>query len=308
MPAAWRRRCRRTRSCWSISRAAATRTSSACRPRWKRGHADGSHRRRVHRRSGRAKQPGLVAYVTAGDPDLARTAEILVACPTQRRGRPRGRHPVLGSAGRRPRDPAGVRARAGERESTLRGALDDDPRDAGRDRRADRALHLRQSRPPHGRGRVRDGGRAMPASTACSCWICRWKKPDPFRQRLVDARDRSDLSARARRPRTRGSAPRRISAAGFSTSSRGWASPARAIRWRPTPSRSSTRIRAHTVLPLAWASASRRPSRSREVAPMGRCGGGRQRAGERDCGARRRAPTWPARAGAYVRWLKGAGV
>ena len=78
-----------------------------------------------------SKQPGLVAYVTAGDPDLARTAEILVALA-------RNGADVL-EVGMPFSDPLAdgpVIQRASERAlasgSTLRGALRDDPRRRGR--------------------------------------------------------------------------------------------------------------------------------------------------------------------------------
>ena len=63
---------------------------------------------------------GLVAYVTAGDPDRSRSAR------GARRGRPRrrrchrGRRAVLGSARRRSRDPARQRAGAGRRHDAAR--------------------------------------------------------------------------------------------------------------------------------------------------------------------------------------------
>src|SRR6202158_1643657 len=54
----------------------------------------------------RERRPGLVTYTTAGDPEAA---------GPRRRGRPRGRRAVFGSAGRRPRDPARNRTCAGGR-------------------------------------------------------------------------------------------------------------------------------------------------------------------------------------------------
>ena len=95
-PSAWRASSGRTPTSWSASRAAATRTSTRC---W-RG-------RRM-----RLRTPALAIYLMAGD-------EPPRGGGGRGRGgrdRDRGRHPVLGSAGRRADHPARGRGRPGRRD------------------------------------------------------------------------------------------------------------------------------------------------------------------------------------------------
>ena len=65
--------------------------------------------------SGRSGRTGLVTYVTAGDPDLERSGQMLLALDAAGRRRARGRRAVLGPARRRSRDPARDGTRAGGR-------------------------------------------------------------------------------------------------------------------------------------------------------------------------------------------------
>ena len=96
------------------------------------------------------------------------------------RGRPRGRRAVLGSARRRPGDPARHRTGARGRDDAARRARHARPTSAHEDRRADRALHIRQPDPADGLRHVRGRARAtagvdgvlmldMPLEEAESC-------------------------------------------------------------------------------------------------------------------------------------------
>ena len=72
------RRSDRTPCCWSTSPAAATRTCNSVEQILEGGSRVVSRiERALHTTARRRKRTGLVTYVTAGDPDLTRSAEIL---------------------------------------------------------------------------------------------------------------------------------------------------------------------------------------------------------------------------------------
>ncbi len=135
-----------------------------------------------------AGRTALIPYVTAGDPSLARDAADHARAGRRRRRRDRARRAVLRSDGRRPGDPARVRARAGAGRrarrtcSTSSRAFRGDERDD-----AGRADGLRQSDRGDGRRGVRRSRAATPASTACSSSTIRPRRPREFAA-LLDAR------------------------------------------------------------------------------------------------------------------------
>ena len=174
-----------------------------------------------------AAPPGLVTYVTAGDPTLARTAGILRALDRAGADGDRGRRAVLRSARRRAGDPARHRTGA-RRRHDARGVLDLVASVRADIRGRDRDLQLRQ--PDHAAGRrgVRRPRPATPAWTACWCSTCRSRRrassaPCSSRGALIQ----SCCSAR-RRPTSGCGRPRR-SAAASSMPFPASASPARAI-------------------------------------------------------------------------------
>ena len=223
---------------------------------------------------------GLVAYVTAGDPDLrALGARSCVALA-------RGGADVLevGVPFSDPLADGPVIQRATERAlaagTTLRGVLDWSRERARDDRRADRALHLRQPGRADGRRRVRARAPPTPASTAC-CARLPVEEAEPLRSAAGRRRARSDLPVSPTTTRRADPAVGGARAAGSCTSSRGSASPARATRVAATPSRCWP---AHPGAVDAAGGLgfgiSRRSTSPRS--PLGRRGGGRQRAGEGD--------------------------
>ena len=238
------------------------------------------------------RRGGLVAYVTAGDPDLERSAEILVAVAQA------GADVLeVGIPFSDPLADGPVIQRASERAlaggMTLRGALEIDRARADAGRRADRALHLRQSRPAHGRQAfVRTAADAgvdgvlvldLPVEEA-----------GPFRSAAGRCRPRSDLPPQPDDDATRGSAASAELGADFSTSSRGWGSPACAISWPRTRRRWSRASGRCADLPLALGFGISHPSRWR------RWGRGRTRrwsAARWSTSSRNTAPrlTWRAR-------------
>ena len=123
-----------------------------------------------------ARRTGLVAYVTAGDPDLERSAEVVRAVD-------RGGADVieLGVPFSDPLADGPVIQRATERAlaagATLARVLDMAAGAARHGRRAAGALHLRQPGSADGPRRLRPARRAPPASTASWSSTCRPKKP-----------------------------------------------------------------------------------------------------------------------------------
>ena len=71
-----------------------------------------------------AGRTALIPYVTTGDPSLAATVAADARAGRRRRRRDRARRPVLRSDGRRPGDPARVRARACAAASASSDVLD----------------------------------------------------------------------------------------------------------------------------------------------------------------------------------------
>ena len=134
------------------------------------------------------KRTGLVTYVTAGDPDLARSARDPSGARPRGRGRAGGGDPVLRAAGRRPRHSAGHGAGAGGRRNGVEACSIWSGRVAPSDQSADRAVQLRQPDTEDGHRGVRRSRAERPASTACWCWICRSKRPEQFRDAMA-ARD-----------------------------------------------------------------------------------------------------------------------
>ena len=117
----------------------------------------------------RRRAPGLVTYVTAGDPDLARSAaRSSRALDRGGRRRARGGRAVLRSARRRPRHPARHRARAGGRHDA-RPASSTWLAGAARQRSRAPIVLFTYANPMlrMGLGRLRATGRATRASTAC---------------------------------------------------------------------------------------------------------------------------------------------
>ena len=263
------------RSCSSTSRAAATRTCRRVekalgerRTAQARCRASPTRSRDCARRGA----PGLVTYMTAGDPDLPRSAEILQALD-------RAGADVLevGVPFSDPLADGPVIQRATERALAAGGSLRDG---AG----ADRASVRPQIAAPivifsyanpmlrMGAGALCAPGRARPASTACWRSICRSKKRASSATRwrrpgLIQS------SCSARRRPTRGSGRRRSSGSGFLYG---------ISRLGVTGARDAVaagaealvrRIRAHTTLPIALGFGISRPehvARSRRATPTPR--------------------------------------
>ena len=136
---------------------------------------------------------GLVTYVTAGDPDLARSAGVIRALA-------RGGADVI-EVGVPFSDPIAdgpAIQRASERALAAGGDLAADAR-PGRPSprggaRADRAVHVRESGAADGRRSRSSAAPPTPASTACCCSICRSRSQPAMRDALDSPRHRSDLS------------------------------------------------------------------------------------------------------------------
>ena len=165
----------------------AERAEGARRQRSARGSPDVAPGRRGSTRLRGNGRGGLVAYLTAGDPDRDRSARCSIAVA-------RGGADVLevGVPFSDPLADGPVIQRASERAlaagMTLRGSLDLVRERPAVGRHADRALHLRQPGRPHGRRRrspAKAGGRRRRRRAASS--TTRSKRPSRCAQPLVDA-------------------------------------------------------------------------------------------------------------------------
>ena len=133
-------------------------------------------------------------------------------------------------------------------------------------RRADRAVHLREPGPADGRPSGSRSGPPAPASTACSCWICRSRRRDPCGRRLSRAGIDTIFLLSPDDDRRANRAGGRARAAAFSTASPGSASPACATRSGDGGRRSLGAFATSTAMPLALGFGSRGPSTSRRSA------------------------------------------
>ena len=140
--------------------------------------------RRFARLRAARQTPGLVTYVTAGDPDLRADR----GHPARARSRRRRRLEV-GVPFSDPLADGPVIQRATERALAsghdAAGVLDLVAAAAGRAARAGRDLQLRQPDPAPRRRAVCRPGRATPAWTACWCSTCRSRKPATFATMLA---------------------------------------------------------------------------------------------------------------------------
>ena len=107
-----------------------------------------------------AGRPGLVTYITAGDPIAGAHARLAVRAGARGRRRDRAGCAVLRSARRWPGDSAGDRARADVRHDAGRGAAPGGRRARGAGH-AHRLVHLRQSDRPYGLRGLRRSGRRV---------------------------------------------------------------------------------------------------------------------------------------------------
>ena len=223
------------------------------------------------------RRTGLVTYITAGDPSLARSREVLLALA-------RAGADVLevGVPFSDPLADGPVIQRATERALAAGATLDKRARRSSRtcgptSTAPHRALHLREPLARMGFERFAGARPPARASTACSRSTCPSRRPDEFRDLL--ARHGLDtiflLSPTTTTERIRRAA--RARAAASSTASRAWASPARATQVAAGAAALAARVRArdHAAARARLrhlAAGARRGGRA-----VGRCGGRGQR-------------------------------
>ena len=198
----------------------------------------------------RRERPGLVTYTTAGDPDLPRSAEILKAL--DRAGAdvlevgvpfsdPLADGPVIQRATERALAAGGSLRASLAMIAAVRADVDG----------ADRHLQLREPAAADGARRVRARRRPTAGVDGVLALDLPIEEAGEFRETLAAAGHRHDLSAQPDDDRRADCDGRRSWAAGFSTASRGWASPARARQVAAGAEAMVRRIRAHTAMPIA---------------------------------------------------------
>ena len=176
----------------------------------------------------------------------------------------------------------------------------------GRDVRAARAVHLRQPDRADGRAPRSCAPRPTPASMACWFSTCPVEEAEPFRSALVDARidpifllSPTTTEARIRRSAELGRGFLYVISRLGVTGVRDQHGRRRARR--------SCSASGGVAAAAGDGFGISTPDQVAQVAPLGRRGGRRQRAGQRDCGARRLRRFAGTRRG-YARWLKRSGM
>ena len=159
-----------------------------------------------------AGRTALIPYVTVGDPSLALDAADHARAGRGRRRRDRARRAVLRSDGRRPGDPARLRARARAGCRPRRTCWRPSPRFAATDTVTPIVL-MGYANPIEAMGIDARSpiARATPASTACSSSTIRPRKPASSQRSWTRAASRRSSCSRRRHPR-RASPPSRARA------------------------------------------------------------------------------------------------